>query len=87
MIATIPNIKGSDLSPELLRQVNISPEQIITITVKTETPKVLNPSPTGKKRKLEFLHNGIWDDENGETDLAENHDIYLYEVNPHNEQK
>ncbi len=40
MIATIPNIKGTELSPDLLRQNNINPEQTITIVIKTETDVV-----------------------------------------------
>jgi len=36
MIATISNIKGTELSPDLLRRNNINPEQIITIVIKTE---------------------------------------------------
>ena len=37
MIATISNIKGTELSPDLLHRNNINPEQIITIVIKTET--------------------------------------------------
>ena len=36
MIAIISNIKGTELSPDLLRRNNINPEQIITIVIKTE---------------------------------------------------
>ena len=50
MIATIPHIKGKDLSPDLLHQFNIRPEQIITITIKTEAEETLSVNP--KKEKV-----------------------------------
>ena len=50
MITTIQNIKGSNLSPDLLRQVNIRPDQIITITIKTETEEIVEPSEKANKK-------------------------------------
>lgn len=87
MIATIPNIRGTDLSPDLLRQVNISPEQIITITIKTEAKEFLTAPQERKKRRFNFLHTPKMANTTGETDIAENHDKYLYDVDPHNEQE
>lgn len=49
MIATIPNIKGTDLSPDLLRQNNINPEQTITIVIKTETEIIQEQQKTQSK--------------------------------------
>ena len=51
MIATIPHIKGKDLSPDLLHQFNIRPEQIITITIKTEAEETLSVNPKKEKGK------------------------------------
>ncbi|SLM28104.1 hypothetical protein MTBBW1_1260026 [Desulfamplus magnetovallimortis] len=83
MIATIPNIKGSDLSPDLLRQVNINPEQIISITIQTETEDVLKASQDKRgKRRFNFLHTPKVPNINGATDIAKNHDKYLYDVTP-----
>ncbi len=85
MIATISNIKGSELSPDLLRQVNISPDQIITITIITESKDIQNIKTKGEQRKIKFLHSGKMKNQTGETDIAEHHDQYLYEADPHNE--
>ena len=40
---------------------------------------------TQKKKKLKFLHTGLWNGSGNETDIAENHDKYLYDVDVHNE--
>lgn len=80
MIATIPHIKGKDLSPDLLHQFNIRPEQIITITIKTEADNFVIPPLENKKRKIKFLHSAKMQNKTGETDVSENHDKYLYDV-------
>ena len=107
MTATIKNIRGRDLTPDLLHQVDISLDQFITITIQAEnnvkektrsnpkrrldflhTSRVANKvdkTTNSKKRKLDFLYNGIWEGDVDATDVAENHDKYLYDVNPHNE--
>jgi hypothetical protein len=51
MIATIPHITAKDLSPDLLHQFNIRPEQIITITIKTEAEETLAVNPKKEKGK------------------------------------
>ncbi|MBF0231144.1 MAG: hypothetical protein HQK63_16360 [Desulfamplus sp.] len=51
MIATIPHIKGKDLSPDLLHQFNIRPEQTITITIKTESEETLAVNAKKEKGK------------------------------------
>ncbi len=85
MIATIPHIKGRDLSPDLLHQFNIRPEQIITITIKTEAENVAALPLETKKRKIKFLHSAKMHNKTGETDISQNHDKYLYDVNNNDE--
>lgn len=85
MPLTLKNIKGKDLTPDLLRRIAIKPEQLITITITTEPEAPLKQSAPEKKSRFGFLHSGTWENKTGETDIAENHDKYLYDVDSHNE--
>jgi hypothetical protein len=64
-----------------IRMLKIDPETTIRVIVDNIQDDKKN-GPDGSK--LAFLHSGFWDDEGGLTDIAENHDRYIYDSeDPH----
>lgn len=51
-------------------------ERIIAL----EVERLSKETSARVKSGLPFLHSGVWDEEDGATDISENHDHYLYEA-------
>jgi len=78
--STYDNIKGKDLPPFLLGKAKESSNRLFRITVQPQE-EVVNKLKAKVKGKphLPFLDGDYWDDPKDEvTDLAQNHDNYLY---------
>ena len=66
--------------PEKIKSLNISPETHIRVIIeKIREKDTIKISDEWKTSKLLFLNNDLWDGEGTPTDLAENHDHYLYD--------
>ena len=66
--------------PETIKTLNKSADTPIRVIIDSSSDKETH-SIEGKlkKSKYPFLHSGFWDGEDTPTDLAENHDKYLYD--------
>lgn len=66
--------------PDRIKSLNISPETHIRVIIeKIKEKATIKISDEGKIPKFLFLNDDLWDGENTPTDLAENHDYYLYD--------
>ena len=72
----IKNITIKEL-PEALKLLSFPPDEPITVVIKRTQSQA---SDSIKPHKYLFLNDDVWDDPNPDTptDLARNHDKYLY---------
>ena len=61
--------------PEKIKQLGVSPETFIRVIIFDD-----KQSAPRKKSHFPFLHSDVWSDKEGETDISENIDRYLYDM-------
>lgn len=61
--------------PERIKDLKIDPETKIRLIINEIPPKTCC-----NKSHFPFLHSGVWSDEQGPTDISENVDHYLYDM-------
>ena len=67
-----------------VRTLGLAPDAELKIIVRESHLKTDNLKKTHKKPYLPFLDGEVWEGKDPPTDLAENHDHYLYDLdNPH----
>lgn len=65
---------------ETIRNMNIPLDTAIRVIIDESEKNIRKVgAKDGKKNRLPFLDDDIWDDENGPSDISENIDSYLYD--------
>ncbi len=65
-----------------LKLLNLPENLLIRVIIKRVKPQIeddLSVQTEGKSARYLFLNDNVWDGDNTPTDLAENHDKYLYD--------
>lgn len=60
--------------PDKIKSLDISPETSVKVTIE----EINAASHENRESKYLFLNDDVWDGEDTPTDLADNHDKYLY---------